>query len=93
MSFIGPRPPVTYYPYTWEEYTEEQRLRFRVRPGVTGLAQINGRKRLNWEERIQLDLYYIKHMSLSLDLRILIQTVKKVVQMDDNTNEKQSGDS
>lgn len=86
MSFIGPRPTLTYHPWVLEEYTQEQRQRFSVRPGVTGLAQINGRKEISWDRRIQYDVYYVRNMSLFLDFKILIKTVKRVILMRDNIN-------
>ena len=68
MSLIGPRPTL---PAQVEQYTERQRGRLAVKPGITGWAQVNGRASLPWSERIELDLYYIEHRSLALDLRIL----------------------
>jgi lipopolysaccharide/colanic/teichoic acid biosynthesis glycosyltransferase len=76
MSLIGPRPTL---PVQVEQYTARQRGRLAVRPGITGWAQINGRASLPWAERIELDLYYIEHRSLSLDLRILARTVAMVL--------------
>ena len=76
MSLIGPRPFVAAY---LERYTPEQARRHAVAPGITGWAQINGRNSISWEEKFQLDLWYIDHWSLWLDLKILIQTVIKVV--------------
>ena len=57
MSFIGPRPPLTYHPWPIEEYTEEQRKMFEVRPGITGWAQVNGRKTVEWNKRIELNVW------------------------------------
>jgi lipopolysaccharide/colanic/teichoic acid biosynthesis glycosyltransferase len=71
MSLIGPRPTL---PAQVEQYTERQRRRLAVKPGLTGWAQVNGRAALPWPERIELDLYYIEHRSLALDLRILSRT-------------------
>ena len=76
MSFIGPRPAL------WEHmsrYTEEQKKRFLMKPGITGLAQVNGRNLLKWSKRIEYDLQYIEHYSLWLDLQILFRTVKVVL--------------
>ena len=79
MSFVGPRPlPVEYL----ELYSGRQGERHRVKPGITGLAQINGRNQLDWEERFELDLQYVESASLRLDLAIAARTVKKVVQRD-----------
>jgi lipopolysaccharide/colanic/teichoic acid biosynthesis glycosyltransferase len=71
MSLIGPRPTL---PVQVAQYTERQRGRLAIRPGITGWAQVNGRASLPWSERIELDLYYIAHRSLLLDLRILWRT-------------------
>ena len=71
MSLIGPRPTV---PVQVAQYTERQRGRLAIRPGITGWAQVNGRASLPWSERIELDLYYIEHRSPALDLRILART-------------------
>ncbi len=72
LSFIGPRPTI---PVQVAQYTPRQRGRLAIRPGITGWAQVNGRASLPWSERIELDLYYIEHRSLALDLRILWRTV------------------
>lgn len=86
MSIIGPRPTLTYHPWRWEEYTNEQRRRFDVRPGMTGWAQVNGRKSLSWPERIVLDVEYVDSMSAAFDARILFRTVVKTLAMSDNYN-------
>lgn len=86
MSFIGPRPPLTYHPWTWEKYTEEQKRMFEVRPGITGWAQINGRKDVEWNKRIRLNVWYVDHVSLWLDIKILFKTVFKVFSNEDNEN-------
>ena len=86
MSFIGPRPPLTYHPWKIEEYTDEQRRMFEVRPGITGWAQINGRKCVEWHERIKMNVWYVDHVSLGLDLKILFTTVLKVFANADNEN-------
>lgn len=86
MSFIGPRPTLTYHPWKLEEYTEEQMKRFTVRPGVTGLAQVNGRKDIPWNERIIYDVEYVNNMSIKLDIKILLKTIVKVIKMSDNVN-------
>lgn len=76
MSLIGPRPLlVRYLPY----YTNEERHRHDVRPGLTGLAQVNGRNALGWEDRFQYDLDYVNHISFGLDLKIIGMTVGKVL--------------
>ena len=73
MSIVGPRPTI---PVQVEQYTERQRGRLAVRPGITGWAQVNGRASLPWDERIELDLWYVEHRSLRLDLRILARTLQ-----------------
>jgi lipopolysaccharide/colanic/teichoic acid biosynthesis glycosyltransferase len=73
MSLIGPRPTVQ---VQVDRYTDRQRGRLLARPGITGWAQVNGRASLPWHERIDLDLWYIEHASLALDLRILAATVR-----------------
>lgn len=76
MSLIGPRPLlVRYLPY----YTDEERHRHDVRPGLTGLAQVNGRNVLGWEDRFRYDLYYVEHLSFLLDLKIIGMTAGKVL--------------
>lgn len=86
MSFVGPRPPMTYHPWPWEEYTDEQRRMFDVRPGITGWAQVNGRKEVEWHRRIEMNVWYVDHMSFWLDLKIMWLTVWKVVSNADNEN-------
>jgi lipopolysaccharide/colanic/teichoic acid biosynthesis glycosyltransferase len=71
MSLIGPRPTLA---YQVEQYTPHQRRRLHVRPGITGWAQVQGRASLPWEERIELDVWYVEHRSPSLDLKILVRT-------------------
>jgi lipopolysaccharide/colanic/teichoic acid biosynthesis glycosyltransferase len=73
MAIVGPRPTVQ---EQVDRYTERQRRRLEVRPGITGWAQINGRTSLPWPERIELDVWYVEHRSLRLDLRILARTVR-----------------
>ena len=86
MSFIGPRPPLTYHPWDISEYTQEQLRMFDVRPGITGWAQVNGRKGVQWPKRIELNVWYVDHVSLLLDLKILVMTVFKVLSNADNEN-------
>ncbi len=73
MSVVGPRPTL---PVQVETYTDHQRRRLEVRPGITGWAQVNGRASLPWPERIDLDVWYVEHRTLALDVRILLRTVK-----------------
>lgn len=76
MSLVGPRPLLMeYLPY----YTEKQRLRHHVKPGITGWAQINGRNALSWEKKFELDLWYVEHRSFLLDIKIIIITIIKVI--------------
>lgn len=86
MSFIGPRPPLTYHPWKIEEYTSEQFRMFDVRPGITGWAQVHGRKGVEWNKRIKMNIWYVDHLSLWLDIKILIMTVFKVLSNADNVN-------
>ena len=76
MSIVGPRPTV---PIQVAQYTERERGRLSVKPGITGWAQIHGRASLPWPERIELDLWYVEHQSLALDLRILARTAEMVL--------------
>jgi len=86
MSLVGPRPPLTYHPWTWDKYTDEQKRMFDVRPGITGWAQVNGRKDVEWNKRIKLNVWYVDHVSLWLDIKILFKTVAKVFSNTDNEN-------
>lgn len=86
MALIGPRPPLTYHPWPIEEYTAEQRRMFEVRPGITGWAQINGRKGVEWHRRIELNVWYVDHVSFPLDLKIFFLTIFKVLRNEDNVN-------
>lgn len=80
MSLIGPRPLLTgYLPY----YTERERLRHTVRPGLTGLAQVSGRNFIAWDERLEKDVEYVEQLSFLLDLRILFQTIAVVLKKED----------
>ena len=75
LSLVGPRPlPTAYLP----RYSPEQARRHEVRPGITGWAQVNGRNRLSWDEKFRLDVWYVDHRSLALDLRILVLTLAAV---------------
>lgn len=94
MSFIGPRPLLSEY---ISKYSEEQRLRHKAKPGITGLAQINGRNLLTWEEKFVLDVKYVKNISFISDFKIIIRTffvllnTKDVNQSDKMTMEKFTG--
>lgn len=86
MSLIGPRPPLTYHPWPYEEYDSFQKKMFNVRPGITGWAQVNGRKEVPWPKRIRLNVEYVENISLVLDIKIFFKTIFKVLKMEDNLN-------
>lgn len=86
MSLLGPRPPLTYHPWPIEEYTDEQLHMFDVRPGFSGWAQINGRKDVEWHHRIELNVWYVRHVRFSLDAKIFFLTIFKVLRNADNEN-------
>jgi sugar transferase EpsL len=80
MSFVGPRPLLMkYLPY----YTDREKKRHNVRPGITGLAQVSGRNNLDWDERLELDVKYVENYSFWLDLKIIFLTIKKVLKSED----------
>lgn len=82
MALIGPRPLlVKYLPY----YTVREQLRHTVRPGITGWAQVNGRNHVLWEERFELDVYYVENLSLMMDIRVLCKTIINVIKRKDVT--------
>ena len=76
LSFVGPRPLLVEY---LPRYTAEQKRRHLVKPGITGWAQVNGRNAITWEEKFNLDTWYVDHWSLGLDLRIVLLTIKRVI--------------
>lgn len=79
MSFIGPRPLlIEYLPL----YSNEQKRRHNVRPGITGLAQVNGRNAISWKEKFEFDTYYADNLNLILDIKIAIKTIQKVIKKD-----------
>lgn len=86
MSLLGPRPPLTYHPWPLEEYTEEQRHMFDVRPGFSGWAQVHGRKDVEWNHRIELNVWYVEHVRFLLDVKIFFMTIFKVLANSDNEN-------
>ena len=77
MSFVGPRPLLIEY---LNRYTPEQARRHEVKPGITGWAQVNGRNVITWEEKFDLDVWYVTHLSFWLDLKIIALTVWKIIQ-------------
>ena len=92
MSIVGFRPPLTYHPWPIEEYTKYQKRMFLVKPGITGWAQVNGRKEVEWHERIRLNVYYVENMSLLLDIRIVFMTFINVLKNKDNMSSKATVD-
>lgn len=75
MSLVGPRPLLPQY---LSLYSKEQKQRHNVRPGITGWAQVNGRNAISWSKKFELDVWYVEHLSLNLDLKIFFKTIKKV---------------
>lgn len=76
MALIGPRPLLPeYLPY----YTEREQLRHSVRPGISGWAQVNGRNAVKWDDRLEMDVYYVEHLSLAMDLKVVFTTIKNVL--------------
>ena len=79
MSFVGPRPLlVKYLPY----YNDKERMRHSVRPGLTGYAQAHGRNAISWEKKFEYDIYYVEHLSMGMDIKVIIDTVKAVLSHD-----------
>ena len=78
MSFVGPRPILTYHPCKYEDYSDEEKTVFTVRPGISGWAQVNGRNSVDWEERFRLNEWYVQHVSLWLDIKIVFMTIAQV---------------
>lgn len=76
MALIGPRPLLPeYLPY----YTEREQLRHTVRPGITGWAQVNGRNNVTWDQKLELDAYYVEHLNFAMDVKVLMKTIKNVL--------------
>ncbi len=78
MSMVGPRPPVPYHPYKYEEYDDFQIRRFEMKPGMTGLTQVTVRNSVPWDERIPIDVEYIDRFNVLLDIKILFKTIQKI---------------
>ena len=86
MALIGPRPPLIYHPWKWEDYSDFQKRMFEVRPGITGWAQTHGRKDVEWNKRIELNVWYVDHVSFGLDFKIFWLTIFKILTNADNEN-------
>ncbi len=86
MALIGFRSPLTYHPWPWSEYTKEQKKMFLLKPGITGWAQVHGRRTAEWHDRIRMNNWYADHVSFFLDLRIFFMTIFKVIENKDNEN-------
>jgi lipopolysaccharide/colanic/teichoic acid biosynthesis glycosyltransferase len=86
MSLIGPRPPLTYHPWKIDCYSDFQKKMFDVLPGITGWAQTHGRKSVEWNDRIELNIWYVDHISFSLDFHICYLTFFKILRNEDNVN-------
>ena len=89
MSFVGPRPLLYEYKNLYNNY---QNKRFRVRPGITGWAQVNGRNNLSWNEKFNLDIWYINNQSILLDFQIMLLTIKKIFSNSDVNFDKSVDD-
>lgn len=87
MAFIGPRPLLVKY---LSLYSEEQHHRHDVTPGMSGWAQVNGRNNIPWSKKFELDLYYVQHIGLWMDIRVFITTIKKVLFRDDISKDGQA---
>lgn len=86
MHLISCRPPLLYHPWPLEEYTQEQLHMFDLRPGITGWAQVHGRKDVEWNKRIKMNCWYVDHVSFRLDVIIFFMTIFKVLSNADNEN-------
>lgn len=86
MHLISCRPPLTYHPWPLEQYTKHQLRMFELRPGLTGWAQVHGRKDVEWNKRIELNIWYVDHVSFPLDVKIFFMTIAQVLRNKDNTN-------
>lgn len=86
MSVVGPRPVLPSHPWPLDRYTPEQKTRFSVPPGLTGLAQVSGRKDVPWPERLRLDAQYVREQSLGLDFAIMLRTLRVVASSKGNHN-------
>ena len=91
MALIGPRPALTYHPWPFDQYTKYQKRMFDVLPGVTGWAQVNGRKEVPWPERIELNVEYVEKISFWFDVKIFFLTIFKVATNANNENIGETG--
>ena len=87
MSWIGFRSPLTYHPWPWSQYSDQQKHMFVLKPGITGWAQVHGRKTLEWDQRIKYNCWYADHVSFFLDLWIALLTIVKILRNVDNENQ------
>lgn len=78
MSLVGPRPPLPHHPYKYKKYSNYQRKRFDMKPGMTGLTQVTVRNSVSWEERIPIDVKYVEEFNIWLDIQILLKTILKM---------------
>lgn len=86
MSFVGPRPPVIYHPYDgYENYSKSAKKRFLMKPGITGLAQVEKRNSASWDERIEIDVKYVESFSMLLDLKIIFKTIRSLINKEEYT--------
>ena len=86
MSLIGFRSPLTYHPWTWDKYTDEQKIMFEVRPGMTGWAQVHGRRTVKWDDRIKFNCWYAQNVKFSLDVKIFFKTIALLFTGKNNEN-------
>ena len=93
MSFVGPRPILTYHPCKYEDYTEKEKEIFTIRPGITGWAQINGRNTVDWVQRFELNEWYVKNLSLKLDIKIVLKTFLQVFSTKETITERETAKS
>lgn len=90
MSLIGPRPVLSFHPWPYSDYTDEQKKRFFIKPGLTGWAQVNGRKNVDWDQRLKYDVEYAENCSFFFDARIFFKTFLVVLSASDNYNKTET---